>query len=135
MFLEILQNSYENTCVRVSFLIKKLKKETLVQVFSSEFCEISTEHLQTISSEFINNYLQISDFLDSVTGAFLWIFRNFSEHLFLQNIPGGCFWQFLSQLSNVCRSHALLFCLRLAARLLFILLLFKSSSSGSFEIL
>ena len=44
------------------FLIKKLKKETLAQVFSSEFCEISTEHRQTIASEFINNYLQISEF-------------------------------------------------------------------------
>ena len=31
-------------------------------MFSSEFCEISTEHLQTIASEFINNYLQISEF-------------------------------------------------------------------------
>ena len=42
-FLEILQNSQENTCVRVSFLIKLqvLKKETLTQVFSCEFCEIS----------------------------------------------------------------------------------------------
>ena len=44
------------------FLIKKLKKETLAQVFSSEFCEISTEHRKTIASEFINNYLQISEF-------------------------------------------------------------------------
>ena len=40
LFLEILQNSQENTCARASFLIK-LKKETLVQVFSCEFCEIS----------------------------------------------------------------------------------------------
>ena len=32
----ILQNSRENTCARVSFLIK-----TLAQVFSCEFCEIS----------------------------------------------------------------------------------------------
>ena len=34
-FLESLQNSQENTYVRV------LKKETLPQVFSCEFCEIS----------------------------------------------------------------------------------------------
>ena len=47
-FLEILQNSQENTCARVSFLIKLqaeacnfIKKETLTQVFSSDFCEIS----------------------------------------------------------------------------------------------
>ena len=48
VFLEILQNSQENTCARVSFLIKLqapacnfIQKETLVQVFSSKFCEIS----------------------------------------------------------------------------------------------
>ena len=47
VFLEISQNSQENTCVRVSFLIKLqtqacnfIKKETLLQVFSCEFCEI-----------------------------------------------------------------------------------------------
>ena len=47
-FLEILQNSLENTCVRVSILIKLqaqacnfIKKETLAQVFSCEFCENS----------------------------------------------------------------------------------------------
>ena len=40
VFLEISQNSQENTCARVSFLIK-LQKETLAQVFSCEFCEIS----------------------------------------------------------------------------------------------
>ena len=37
VFLEISQNSLENTCVRVSFLIKK---ETLAKVFSCEFCAI-----------------------------------------------------------------------------------------------
>ena len=44
VFLEILQNSQENTSARVSFLIKLqaescnfIKKETLVQVFSYEF--------------------------------------------------------------------------------------------------
>ena len=46
MFLEISQNSQENTYVRVSFLIKLqacdfIKKETLAQLFSCEFCEIS----------------------------------------------------------------------------------------------
>ena len=58
MLLEISQNLQENTCVRVSFLIKLqpwnlfnkvaslrpacnfIKKETLAQVFSCEFCEI-----------------------------------------------------------------------------------------------
>ena len=48
MFLDISQNSQENTCVRVSFLIKLqasachvIKKETLAQLFSCEFCKIS----------------------------------------------------------------------------------------------
>ena len=57
-FLEISQNSQENSCTRVSFLIKAynfIKKETLAQVFSCEFCEIFkntffTEHLWTTAS-------------------------------------------------------------------------------------
>ena len=45
-FLEISQNSQENTCARVSFLMKLqaeafIKKETLAQEFSCEFWEIS----------------------------------------------------------------------------------------------
>ena len=55
VFLEISLNSHENSCDRVSFLIKLqaynfIKKETLAQVFSCEFSKISkntffTEHL------------------------------------------------------------------------------------------
>ena len=48
MFLEISQNSQKNNSTRVSFLINLqteaynfIKKETLAQVFSDEFCEIS----------------------------------------------------------------------------------------------
>ena len=47
MFLEITQNSQENTYARVSFLVKLqakdwnfIKKGTLAQVFFCEFCEI-----------------------------------------------------------------------------------------------
>ena len=52
VFLEILQNSQENTCARDSFLIKLLlinfiKKESLAQVFSCEFCEISKNNFFT----------------------------------------------------------------------------------------
>ena len=62
MFLEISQHPQENTCTRVSFSIKLqaeaynyIKKETLAQVFSCEFCEISkntffTEHLWDTAS-------------------------------------------------------------------------------------
>ena len=44
--LQISQNSQENTCARVFFLIKSqswnfINKDTLAQVFSCEFCEIS----------------------------------------------------------------------------------------------
>ena len=46
VFLKISQNSRENTFATVSFLIKLqacnfIKKETLAQVFSHEFCKIS----------------------------------------------------------------------------------------------
>ena len=49
--LAILINWQENTYARVSFLIKLFKKETLVQMFSCEFCKIHkdyffTEHLR-----------------------------------------------------------------------------------------
>ena len=62
VFLKISQNSQENTCARVSFLIKLqasacnfITKETLAQVFSCEFCEFSKstyfeEHLLTAAS-------------------------------------------------------------------------------------
>ena len=47
VLLKMLQNSQENTCVRVCSLIKLqpktwnvTKKEVLAQVFSFEFCEI-----------------------------------------------------------------------------------------------
>ena len=54
VFLEISQNSQENTCARVSFLIN-LQAWGLAQVFSCEFCEISkntffTEHLWMTAS-------------------------------------------------------------------------------------
>ena len=60
--LKILQNSQEDTCARVSFLINVqapacnfIKKEALAQVFSCEFSEICknnffTEHLWTTAS-------------------------------------------------------------------------------------
>ena len=62
VFLEIPQNSQENTCARVFFFNKVadqacnfIKKETLAQVISCEFCEISkntffTEHFWTTAS-------------------------------------------------------------------------------------
>ena len=54
-FLEILQNSQKSTCAR-AFFLNFINKETLAQVFSLEFYEISknaffTEHLWTTASE------------------------------------------------------------------------------------
>ena len=98
MFLEsCLQNSQENTCVRYSILIKLQvlvrKEDTLAQVFSCEFSEISknnffTEHVQTTASNL--------SFSEATTGGVLWKkvflkisqnsqentrgFRNFQEH-------------------------------------------------------
>ena len=67
MFLDISQNSQENTCVRVSFLIKLQawgRLQTLAQVFSFEFYEISKntffrEHGWTIASAGKNVNLQL----------------------------------------------------------------------------
>ena len=59
VLLEISQNSQENTCARVFFLIKLpcnfIKKETLAQVLSWEFCEISknTPFLQNTSGQLL----------------------------------------------------------------------------------
>ena len=59
VFLKFYQNSKENTCGRVSFLRPKacnfIKKETLAQVLSCEFCEMSknaffTAHLLATAS-------------------------------------------------------------------------------------
>ena len=40
MLIETLQNSQENPCARVSFYCNFIKKETMAQVFSCEFCKI-----------------------------------------------------------------------------------------------
>ena len=59
--IKIPQNSQENTCARDSFSVRLqvynfIRKESLAQLVSCEFCEISkntvfTEHLQTTASE------------------------------------------------------------------------------------
>ena len=41
MFLQISQNSQENTCTIEPQVCNFIKKETLAQVFSCEFCKIS----------------------------------------------------------------------------------------------
>ena len=77
VFLEIPQNSQENTVV-----CNFIKKETLAQVFSCEFCEIS-------KSTFFTEHL-----LATASGSFLeqWSFRivlgdYFFPDMFLEVIP------------------------------------------------
>ena len=65
--LEISQNSQENTCARVSFLLKLKKRkkeiltqETLTQAFSCEFCEISKNtyfHRTPLVAAFDKDYM------------------------------------------------------------------------------
>ena len=83
VFLEISQYAQENTCARPSLkklqaeAYKFIKKETLAQVFSREFCKISrnsffTEHLRTFASDLdLNGYLTEKD-------SRIVIFKNYS---------------------------------------------------------
>ena len=63
LFLEISQNSQENTSARVSFLVK-------LQAWSRQLCQ--KRH--------------------PGTGVFLWILQNFQEHLSYRTPLSGCFW-------------------------------------------
>ena len=82
-FLErCLQNSQKNTCQGLYFnkvRPKAVNEETLVQVFSCEFCKISkntffTEHLRTTVSAF--------SFSEAATGGVLWknVFLKISQN-------------------------------------------------------
>ena len=62
LFLENSQDSQESTCARVSFLINSMKKETLAQVFSCEFCNISkirTPFLQSTSGRLLLSVIRV----------------------------------------------------------------------------
>ena len=90
LFLEILQNSQENTCDRVSYLINLqakacnfIIKETLAQVLCCEFCEISKNTFfyrtppvaaslvstVTLQNQKINNFFK--QFLVNISGNLL----------------------------------------------------------------
>ena len=68
MFLKISQNSQENTCASLFFnkvtglrFATLLKKETLAQVFSCEFCEIFknaffAKHLRMTASDILEAF-------------------------------------------------------------------------------
>ena len=97
VFLEISHNSRENTCVRVSFLIK-LQALSLKQP-PEGFCK---KDVPRNFAKFTGKHLCQSLFFNKVAGlrpAFslkkrLWrrcFPVNFVKHLFLQNTSGGCF--------------------------------------------
>ena len=79
VFLEISQNSEENSSPRVSFLMKLQtevfnfsKKETLTQVFSCEFCEIfqNTFSYRTFPvAAFVNKILKNTKWLSLLAFA------------------------------------------------------------------
>ena len=100
VLLEISQNSQKNTCGRVSFSIKLqaldnfvacnfIKKETLAQMFSCEFCEISkntffTKHLwATACILYISEWNVLSQCL---TGIYQNILYTYFYWNFLQKI-------------------------------------------------
>ena len=83
-FLEILQNSQESTCATALFLIKLQAlalqlylKETVAQVFSYEFCEISkntffTEYLWETASDSVSFSKQLfSELLWMVIASYM----------------------------------------------------------------
>ena len=66
VFLEISQNSQENSCARVSFLIKLqasisnfFQKQTLVQLFSFELCGISPFLQYTTATVFVQDVFKV----------------------------------------------------------------------------
>ena len=86
MFLEILEYSQENTCTRVSVLIKLqastfnfIKKEALAQMFSCEIREISkdtffTAHLRATASVYTLIYIDKEFEFSSEILQSIWIF-------------------------------------------------------------
>ena len=100
VFLNISQNSQENTCARVSFLIKFeaeacnfIKKETLAQVLSCEFCEISgntyfTEHLRATACIFRNSQSQMLFKIGALKNFTNFTGKQLCWHLFLMKLKG-----------------------------------------------
>ena len=86
MFLEISQNSQQNTSARVSFLIKLqawacnfIKSETLTQVISFKFCEISKNTFSYRTPPLVNFFLE--DFPDD-SRPDMFYKKRFSEKIF-----------------------------------------------------
>ena len=105
--LEILQNSQENNCARVFFLIKLqaqtcnfIEKETLTQVFSYEVCKISkntflTKHIWATASAHVMNLL-LFFILESVTMIFVLICCKNMTIIFSKSVSNSLFVQIVS---------------------------------------
>ena len=81
MFLEISQNSQENTSARVSFLTELqtkacnfIKKETLTKVFLFEFCEVSQK---TFFADHFRRFLATESPLKIMKKTFFQLKRSF----------------------------------------------------------
>ena len=92
VFLEISQNSQENTCVRISQACNFIKKETLAHAFSCEFCEIFKntifiEQLWWLLLQFPNNFWKISNISASMSLDYLT--SDLQKPVFLSHIDHG----------------------------------------------
>ena len=105
--LEILQNSQENNCARVFFLVRLqaqtcnfIKKETLAQVFSYEVCKISkntffTEHIWATASAHVMNLLLFL-ILESVNMIIVLICCKNMTIIFSKSVSNSLFVQIVS---------------------------------------
>ena len=105
--LEILQNSQENNCARVFFLVRLqaqtcnfIKKETLAQVFSYEVCKISkntffTKHVWATASAHVINLLLLF-ILESVNMIFVLICCKNMTIIFSKSVSNSLFVQIVS---------------------------------------
>ena len=100
VFLEISQNSQENTRARVSFLIELqafIKKETLAQVLSWEFCEM-------LKNTFFREHLRVapSDMKTSVILLVLLVESNSLNQFDLQRNTSKSWWAISIGISRNC---------------------------------
>ena len=89
VFLEISENSQENACARVSFLIKLQPSYFPVFGPNTEIYGVNLSEYKKIRD------LQLYLKRDSGTGVFLRILRNFQEHFFYRTPLDGCFWKII----------------------------------------
>ena len=89
VFLEISENSQENACARVSFLIKLQPSYFPVFGPNTEIYGVNLSEYKKIRD------LQLYLKRDPGTGVFLRILRNFQEHFFYGTPLDGCFWKII----------------------------------------